>query len=96
LLEQTKRDHDVAIVKVSVPTSARVLQTKSIAVGVTSRYAWENVQVTLYKSIISTDDSFAPIGKSQQYVPLTKANKSTPFVFNYTFTAADAQARSVT
>jgi PKD repeat protein len=89
-------NHDVAIVRVAVPNSARVLQTKAIDVGVTSRYAGETVLVTLYKSVVGAYDNFAFVGQAQQYVPPTRVNKSTPFTFNYTFTYADAQAGSVT
>jgi PKD repeat protein len=90
------RTHDVAIVKVGVPTAARTLQTKQVSVGVNSRYYNENVLVELYKSAYGMPDNFEKVGESRQLVQAQGPNKSTQFVFNYTFTAADTQAGTVT
>ena len=92
----TVRTHDVAIVKVGVPTSARTLQTKQVSVGVSSRNYNETVLVELYKSPYGISNSFEKVGTSQQLVRAQGLNKSTQFVFNYTFTAADAQIGTVT
>ncbi len=89
-------NHDVAITKVGVPTSARVLQTKQVSVGVNSKYHNETVRVTLYKSSFTSSDGFEYVGESRQLVRATAMNKSTDFIFNYTFTGADAQLGKVT
>jgi PKD repeat protein len=89
-------NHDVAIVKVGVPNSARAFQTKAINVGVSSKYRNETVQVTLYKSVVGSYDNFVGVGVSQQLVRAEGANKSTQFTFNYTFTPDDVRAGTIT
>lgn len=89
-------NHDAAVVKVGVPNTARTLQTKQVSVGVNSKYHDELVTVTLYKSIYGTYESFQRIAQSQQLVRAQALNKSTQFVFNYTFTTADAAVGKVT
>ena len=79
-----------------MPTSARTLQTKQVSVGVSSRNYNETVLVELYKSTYGMSGNFEKVGVSQQLVRAQGLNKSTQFVFNYTFTAADAQMGTVT
>ena len=85
------RTHDVAVVSISAPKSARSGQTKSIAVSVIDRRYPESVEVQLYRM----DDSGQTF---LGYVPLEMAVTTKPTVasFPYTFTAADGAAGQVT
>jgi hypothetical protein len=81
------RTHDVAIVKLAVPQSARVGQTKSLLVSLrNARYA-ETVRVDLYRS---TPGGFVQFASSTQSIPVKGANRTTDVAFNYTFASEDA------
>ncbi|MEW2329687.1 PKD domain-containing protein [Micromonospora chersina] len=80
------RTHDVAIVRVKVPPSARVGQTVTVEVQVQNTRYEENVQVDLYKSIAG---DYSPIGALKKLVPVRDTGKTTPFAFTYTVTADD-------
>ncbi len=80
------RTHDVAIVRVKVPTSARVGQTVTVEVHVQNTRYEENVQVDLYKSVAG---DYAHLGAVTQLVPVREAGRSTRFAFTYTVTADD-------
>ncbi len=90
--------HDVAITKFTVPTSARAGQTKAISVAISNKLHEERVSVNLYKSLPagSTNYNDALVGTLTQLVPVRPANRTTPFDFTYTFTAADAQQGTMT
>jgi PKD repeat protein len=87
------RTHDVAIAKFTVPQSARVNQTRQLVVSVNNRRYPENVQVELYKI---TPNGDVWVGTLKQLVPVRPSNRTTPFSFNYTFTAEDALNGKVT
>jgi PKD repeat protein len=80
--------HDVAIRKVTVPSSARPGQTKSITVGLTNTRHPETVQVELLRS--EAGGLWQPVGVVTLPVPVQGKNKTTNVNFNYTFTQADA------
>jgi hypothetical protein len=87
------RTHDVAITRFIVPQSARSNQTRQLVVNVSNSRYPERVQVEVYKL---TPDGDVWAGTSIQLVPVRPANRTTPFSFNYTFTAEDARAGKVT
>ncbi|MGY0003131.1 PKD domain-containing protein [Micromonospora sp. I033] len=80
------RTHDVAIVRVKVPTSARVGQTVPVEVHVQNTRYEENVQVDLYKSI---PGDYAHLGAVKQLVAVRETGRTTRFAFTYTVTADD-------
>lgn len=80
--------------KVSAPKSAVPGQTRQITVSIkNNRYA-ETVQIDLYRSVAG--GGFVFVGTSQQYVPVRSGNRTSDFVFNYTFSPQDAQIGKVT
>jgi PKD domain len=85
------RTHDVAISKLSVPQTAHPGQTRSITVNLSNGRYPENVRVELYKSVSGGD--FVLVGALTHDAPV---GKSTPFAFNYTFTADDGVLGKVT
>lgn len=88
------RTHDVSITKVSAPKSANVGQTRPITVSLKNyRYA-ETVRIELYRS--GPGGGWEFIGSSTQYVPVRPGNRTSDFVFNYTFTPQDAQLGKAT
>jgi PKD repeat protein len=89
----TVKTHDVAIVKVNVPQSAGVNQTKSIVVGLSNKRYGETVRIDLYRS---TASGFVQFASSTQSVPVRGGNKTSDFAFNYTFTSDDASLGKVT
>jgi chitodextrinase len=88
------RIHDVSIIKVTVPQSARAGQTRQIVVGVSNKLYPETVQVTLSKGGSSYYDE--QIGVLTQLVPVRSGNRTTDFQFTYTFTDQDAAVGKVT
>lgn len=88
------RTHDVSITKVSAPKFANVGQTRPITVSIkNNRYA-ETVRIDLYRS--GPGGGWELVGSSTQYVPIRSGNRTSDFVFNYTFTPQDAQLGKVT
>jgi PKD domain len=85
--------HDVAIQKVTVPTTAKAGQTRSITVGLTNNRYPENVDVQLLKSVAG--GGWEQVGVLTQLVPV-RGNRTTNFTFNYTFSSADASLGKVT
>ncbi|MEZ5330090.1 MAG: PKD domain-containing protein [Verrucomicrobiales bacterium] len=83
---------DVAISKLTAPQSASANQTKTISVDVTNKRYSDYVRVRLYKGVAGGYEQ--EIGSSLVYVP-ARAKKPTSFVFNYTFTNADASVGKV-
>jgi PKD repeat protein len=83
----TVRTHDVAVTKFQVPNSASVGQTRQIVVGIRNTNQPETVRVEQYRS---TPNGFVLIGTLEQYVPVRSSNRTTDFMFSYTFTASDA------
>jgi PKD repeat protein len=87
------RTHDVAITKFSPPQSARAGQTKAITVGLRNTRYPETVVVELYKS---TPNGFVYVGSLEKAVLVRPSNRTTDFVFNYTFTVEDGLQGKVT
>ena len=87
------RTHDVAITKLSAPTTASAGQSRAIVVGIKNKRYGETVEVQLFKGV---PGGFQFVGNVTQPVPLTSGNSTTGFNFNYTFTAADASIGKVT
>jgi hypothetical protein len=87
------KTHDVGIAKIAAPQSANVGQTKQIQVSVFDlRYA-ETVQVVLMKSVPGGYDT---VGVLTQSISPRGKNQTTPYTFNYTFTADDGNVGKVT
>jgi PKD repeat protein len=94
-ISQTVRvkTHDVAITKFTVPQSASTGQTRQIVVGLNSKRYVEDVEVQLYKS---TPGGYQWVGTLRQTVPVRPSNRTTDFLFSYTFTKDDAAIGKVT
>lgn len=88
------RTRDVAIMKLAAPQAARANQTRTITIGVANRRDAETVTVTLYRSRPS--GGWDVVGLSTQLVPGRTGNRTTSFVFSYTFTPDDASIGKVT
>jgi hypothetical protein len=88
------RTRDVAIAKLGVPHSARTNQTKTITVGLANNRAAETVTVSLWRSRVG--GGWDLVGQSTQFVPTKSGNKTTSFVFSYTFAPDDAAVGKVT
>jgi hypothetical protein len=88
------RTHDVAIVKLSVPQTAKAGQTRSITVGISNRRYTESLRVELLKSVSGGD--FVSVGVLTHDAPASASGKTTSYAFNYTFTSADATLAKVT
>ena len=86
--------HDVAITKLTVPTSASSGQTRQISVGLKNNHYPENVLVQLFQSVPLS--GFELIDNLTQPVPVRPSNRTTSFDFNYTFTSDDAIIGKVT
>ncbi|HXO86348.1 MAG TPA: LamG-like jellyroll fold domain-containing protein [Gemmatimonadales bacterium] len=87
------RTHDVAITKLSAPTSASAGQSRAIVVGIKNKRYPETVEVLLFKSV---PGGFQSVGGVTKSVPLSSGNSTTSFDFSYTFTTADASIGKVT
>lgn len=87
------RTHDVAITKLSAPTSASAGQTRAIVVGIKNKRYPETVEVQLFKGV---PGGFQFVGGVTQAVPLSSGNSTTDFDFSYTFSATDASIGKVT
>jgi PKD repeat protein len=88
------KTHDVTIAKFSVPQSAKVGQTRQIAVGISNKRYPEEVEVQLYKSYPGYGWQW--VGSLRQSVPVRSGNRTTEFSFNYTFTTEDGVLGKVT
>jgi PKD repeat protein len=88
------RTHDIAIVKFTVPSTARSGQTKELTVGVRNALYPESVQFQLLKSTPVT--GFQNVGMVTQLVPVRSSNKTVPVTFSYTFSPEDAAVGKVT
>ncbi len=88
------KTRDVAITKFTVPQSASSGQTRQIVVGLNSKRYVEDVEVQLYKSQVG--GGWQLIGTLRQTVPIRPSNRTTDFLFSYTFTKDDAAIGKVT
>jgi len=86
------RTHDVAITKITVPTSANVEQTKTISVTLRNIAYSETVQVDLYKS---TPNGFVWVATVTKSVPALKGNRTTAVDFSYKFLSEDTKLGKV-
>jgi hypothetical protein len=80
------RTHDVAIVRMTVPTTAQVGRTIGVEVELRNTRYGESVRVELFRS---TPSGFTPVGSSTQPVPVRTGGKTTRFSFTYTVTSED-------
>ncbi|NYF55783.1 PKD domain-containing protein [Micromonospora purpureochromogenes] len=87
------RTHDVSIVRLTVPSTARVGQTIGVTVNVQNTRYDENVTVRLHRS---SPSGYVQVGTSTQPVPVKAAGKTTAFSFSYTVTADDRAAGKIT
>ena len=78
--------HDVAVVRIDVPSSARVGRTINVDVRVRNTRYPETIQVDLLKG---TPSGFQPVDSLTRSVPVQPGNRTTLFAFTYTITAAD-------
>jgi hypothetical protein len=78
--------HDVAVVRIDVPSSARVGRTIQVDVRVRNTRPPETVQVELFKGV---PFGFQPIDSLTRSVPPQPRNRTTLFSFTYTITQAD-------
>lgn len=87
------RTHDVSIVRLAVPSTARVGQTVGVSVTVqNTRYA-ETVEVSLHRG---GPYGYAQVGADTKPVPVKARGKTTAFSFAYTVTAEDLAAGKIT
>ena len=93
LLRVTTRD--VAIVKFTVPNTARAGQTREITAGVRNLFSPENVQFQLFKSVPGFG-GFQLVGTLTQLIPVVQGNKTVPVTMSYTFSQDDAAVGKVT
>jgi PKD repeat protein len=89
------RTHDVAIVKFTVPSTARAGQTKEVTVGVRNVLYPESVQFQLSKSVPG-GQGFQGVGTLTQLIPVRQGNRTVPVTFSYTFSSDDAAIGKVT
>lgn len=88
--------HDVAVSKLTSPSSARVGKSTTITAYVLNKLSNETVLVTLYKSDPAAAGGWALIGSYSQYVPVKSGTKTTTaFSFKYTFSGADTAVGKV-
>jgi hypothetical protein len=87
------RTHDVGIAKIAAPQNGSVGQTRQIQVSVFDVRYPETVQVQLLKSF---PGGFEVIGTLTQSISPRGKNQTTPYTFNYTFTADDGNTGKVT
>jgi PKD repeat protein len=81
------RTHDVAVVQIALPNSARVGQTIAVNVHLLNTHYPETVRVDLSKS---SPDGFQQVGWLTQHVPVRPpGGKTTRFAFSYTISQAD-------
>jgi len=87
------RTHDVGIAKIAAPQSGSVGQTRQIQVSVFDLNYPETVQVQLLKSV---PGGFELVGTLTQSISPRGKNQTSPYTFNYTFTADDGTTGKVT
>jgi PKD repeat protein len=87
------RTHDVGIAKIAAPQNGSTGQTRQIQVSVFDLRYPETVQVQLLKSV---PGGFEAVGTLTQSISPRGRNQTTPYTFNYTFTADDADTGKVT
>ncbi|MFF5174138.1 PKD domain-containing protein [Micromonospora sp. NPDC000089] len=80
------RTHDVAIVRLKAPSSAKVGQTVKVQVELRNTRYPEDVEVQLSRS---DRFGFTPVDLSRKLVPVLTGGKTTVFTFNYTITEED-------
>jgi PKD repeat protein len=85
--------HDVGIAKIAAPQNGSVGQTRQVQVSVFDLRYPEQVQVQLLKSI---PGGYELVGTLTQSISPRGKNQTTPYTFNYTFTADDGNTGKVT
>jgi PKD repeat protein len=87
------RTHDVAVVKVEAPKTARVGKAITITTHVRNTRYPETVQVDLFKTV---PGGFEQVGSLTQSVPVRPSNQTTQFAMAYTVSQADKTAGQFT
>ena len=87
------KTHDVGVSKIAAPQSGNVGQTRQIQASVFDLRYPEMIQVQLLKSV---PGGFELVGTLIQSLTPRGKNQTTPFTFNYTFTANDGITGKVT
>ncbi|MFG2054463.1 PKD domain-containing protein [Micromonospora sp. NPDC048930] len=87
------RTHDVSIVRLGVPSTARVGQSIGVTVNVQNTRYDETVEVRLYRN---QPYGYQEVGIDTQPVPVQPAGKTVAFSFSYTVTAEDQAAGKIT
>jgi PKD repeat protein len=87
------RTHDVSIVRLNVPATARLGQTIGINVYVKNAHYPENVEVGLFRS---SPNDYVQVGSSTQMVVVTTTGQTTRFSFSYTITSDDLAMGKIT
>jgi hypothetical protein len=87
------RTHDVGIVRITAPDSARVGKTVQVVAKLTNTRYPETVQVELLRS---GPTGFEQVATSTQGVPVLRRGNTINFKFNYTITPADLTVGKVT
>ncbi|HZN18063.1 MAG TPA: PKD domain-containing protein, partial [Micromonosporaceae bacterium] len=87
------RTHDISVVRLGVPQSARAGHTIAISVYVQNTRYPETVRLTLDRSV---PGGFANVGTLTQLVAVKTGGQSTRFLFSYTVTSDDAALGKLT
>jgi hypothetical protein len=90
----TVRTHDVGVGKLTVPSTAKVGQTKQIVVGIGNRRYPESVTVQLQVS--RPGGAWQEVGVVNRDIAVLGKNKTVDVTFDYRFVAADGTAGKVT
>ncbi len=88
------RTHDVAIASFAVPPKGRVGCSSEITVEISNARLPERVQVQLLRN--DRNGGWEQVGVGTQSVAVKDREKTTPFVFSYTFTQDDLAIGKVT
>ncbi|MEU8299008.1 PKD domain-containing protein [Micromonospora sp. NPDC048909] len=87
------RTHDVAIVRMTVPRTARAGQTIAVDVHIRNTRYPETVQVELFRG---TPTGYTPVDSASQPVPVKAGGKTTRFSFAYIVTSEDLATGKLT
>jgi PKD repeat protein len=88
------KTHDVSIVRMSVPNSARVGQSRQLSIDIANNRYAETAEVALLRSV--PGGGFEPVGQITNSVPVRSHGRTTTFAISYTFAPQDATLGKVT
>lgn len=89
------RTHDVVIVRMHTPESARAGQTRQITIDVRNTRYPETVEFQMLKLVLGTTDVYEVVGTLTTLVPVRSGLRTSQFGFSYTFTNEDASIGTV-